>query len=252
MHVHRSVARTRKAVAEPEEGPLCCADQARELLDRFRGTAGDLLRPLRRARAHVLGKFLRHIGVAIEIIPIRLAVAEQAMHHRQRERAVGAGLDQHREIRLLHRAVHVDIDRDDLRAALFARAHRMRHHVDLRVDRIGAPDHDQIGFRHFARIGPGDLAGSGGKTGVGRVDADRGMKAGIFLHVAQTMDAVAHHQTHGAGVIIRPDRLRAMRPLGLEEFLRHEIERVIPRHRRELPGAFRARSARSGCVTRSG
>ena len=119
----------------------------------------------------------RRVGVLVEIVPVRLAVAEQAMHHRAGERAVGAGLHHHREIGLLHRAVHVDVDRDDLGAALLAGAGRVRHHVDLGVHRIGAPDHDQIGFRHLARIGTGDAAGAGGKAGVGGVDADGGMEA---------------------------------------------------------------------------
>ena len=72
------------------------------------------------------------------------------------------------EIGLLHRAVHVDVDGDDLGAALLAGARRVGHHVDLGVHRVGAPDHDQVGLRHLARIGPGDPAGAGGKAGVGR------------------------------------------------------------------------------------
>ena len=156
------------------------------------------------------------------------------------------------EIGLLHGAVHVDVDRDDLGAALLAGARRVRHHVDLGVDRIGAPDHDQIGLRHLARIGAGDPAGAGGKAGVGGVDADGGMEAGIFLGVAQAVDAVAHHQAHGAGVVVGPDRLRAVAPLGLEELLGDEIERVVPGDRLELARALRRRSARSGRVSRSG
>ena len=180
-----------------------------------------------------------------EIVPVRLAVAEQAMHHRAGERAVGAGLHHHGEIGLLHRAVHVDVDRDDLGAALLAGARRVRHHVDLGVDRIGAPDHDQIGFRHLARIGTGDPAGAGGKAGVGRVDADGGVKARVFLGVAQPMDAVALHEAHGAGVVIRPHRLRAMARFGAQELLGDEIERVVPRYRLE-----RARALRPGPAQR--
>ena len=155
------------------------------------------------------------------------------MHHGAGERAVGAGAHQHRQVGLLHGAVHVDVDGDDLGAALLARARRVGHHVDLGVHRIGAPDHHQVGLRHLARIGAGDAAGAGGKAGIGRVDADRGMEAGIFLGVAQPVDAVAHDEAHGAGVVIRPHRLRAVALLGLDEFLGDEIERVVPRDRRE-------------------
>ncbi len=170
------------------------------------------------------------------------------MHHRAGERAVGAGLHHHGEIGLLHRAVHVDVDRDDLGAALLAGARRVRHHVDLGVDRIGAPDHDQIGFRHLARIGAGDAAGAGGKAGVGRVDADGGMEAGVFLGVAQPMDAVALHQAHGAGVVIRPDRLRAVARFGLQELLGDDVERVVPGDRLER---VRSPSARCGAAAAS-
>ena len=173
-------------------------------------------------------QFARRVGVLVQIIPIGKTVAKQNMHHRAGERAVGAGLHQHRQIGLLHGAVHIDVDRGDLGAALFARAHRMRHHIDLRVDRVGAPDHHQIGLRHFARIGARYLAGAGGKTGIGRVDANGGMKAGIFLGVAQPVDAVAHDEAHGAGIVIRPDALRAVTLLGFEKILGDDIERVVP------------------------
>ncbi len=234
MHIGGAVARAREAVAEPEEGALALADQSGELLDRLDRRAGDRRRPGRIARAQMRFKLARRVGVFVEIIPVRLAVAEQAMHHRAGERAVGAGLHQHRQIGLLHGAVHIDVDRGDLGAALFARAHGVRHHVDLGVHRIGAPDHHQIGFRHFARIDAGDAPDAGGKAGIGRIDADGGMEAGIFLGVAQPVDAVAHHQTHGAGIIIRPHRLGAVPLLGLQKLLGDQIERVVPGNRCEL------------------
>jgi hypothetical protein len=65
------------------------------------------------------------------------------------------------------------------------------------------------------------------------------MEAGIFLHMAQAVDAVAHDQTHGAGVVIRPHRLAAVARLGGEKLLRHQIERVVPGDRRELSRSFR-------------
>jgi len=152
------------------------------------------------------------------------------MHHRTGQRGVGARLHQHGEIRLLHGAVHINVDRRDLGAAFLARAGGVGHDVDLGVHRIGAPDHHQIGFRHFARIGSGDAPRPGGKTAKRRIDADGGMETGIFFDVAQPVDAVAHHQTHGAGVIVWPHALRAVLLLGFEEIFGDEIERVIPRN----------------------
>ncbi len=66
------------------------------------------------------------------------------------------------------------------------------------------------------------------------------MEAGIFLGVAQPVDAVAHHEAHGAGIVIRPHPFRAVAPLGLEEFLGDEIERVVPGDLPERALAFRA------------
>ena len=240
MHVGGAVARAGEAIAEPEIGALAFADEAGERLDRLGRTAGDPRRPGRIARAQMLGKLARRVGVAVEIIPIRLAVAEQAMHHRAGERAVGAGPDQHRQIGLLHGGVHIDVDHDELGGPLLAGARRVRHHVDLGVHRIGAPDHHQIGLRHLARIGAGELAGAGDEAGPGRIDADGGEEAGIFLGVAQAVDAVAHHEAHGAGVIVGPDRLGAVRLLGADELSGDDIERVIPGDRSELAAAFAA------------
>ena len=175
------------------------------------------------------------------------------MHHRAGERRVGAGLHQHREIGLLHGAVHVDVDRDDLGAALLAGAGRVRHHVDLGVDRIGAPDHDQIGLRHLARIGAGDLAGAGGKADVGAVDADGGVEAGVFLGVAQPVDAVAHHQAHGAGVVVRPDRLPrrgGARPRGISR--RRDRARRPRRSARTRPSPSRPCGSAAASAGRDG
>ena len=184
--------------------------------------------------SHVRGELVRRVGVALQIIPVGFAVAEQAMHHRASQRAVGAGPDQHRQVGLLHGRVHVDVDGDDLGAAFLAGARRVRHHIDLGVDRIGAPDHHAIGLRHFARIGAGELAGAGDEAGEGRIDADGGEEAGIFLGVAQAMDAVALHIAHGAGIVIRPHRFRAVARFGAGECFGDEIERVVPGDRREL------------------
>src|SRR5262252_9664643 len=133
MHVGSTVARARKPVPETEISALGRPNEPRKGLDRFSVAAGDACRPLRTPRAYMFGEFAWRIGVAIEIIPVGLAVSEQTMHHGTSERAVGTGTDQHRQIGLLHGAVHVDVDGDDLRAPFLARAGRVRHHVDLSI-----------------------------------------------------------------------------------------------------------------------
>src|ERR1700685_2875006 len=102
MHMAAAVARARETVTEPEIGALALAGEARKFLDRLRRAAGDARRPLRVARAQMLLELMRRVGVAFQIIPVSVAIAEQAMHHRAGERAVGAGPDQDRQIGLLH------------------------------------------------------------------------------------------------------------------------------------------------------
>ena len=204
------------------------------------------------ARAQMLGELARRVGVAIEIIPVGFAVAEQAMHHRAGERAVGAGPDQHRQIGLLHGGVHVDVDDDDLGAALLAGAGRVRHHVDLGVDRIGAPDHHQIGFRHLARIGAGELAGAGDEAGPGRIDADGGEEAGIFLGMAQAVDAVAHHVAHGAGVVDKATPLPSRAPARRGRTARRRYRARRPTRSARIRRCPLAPMRRSGCIRRSG
>ncbi len=160
------------------------------------------------------------------------------MHHAAGERAVGAGPDQQRHVGLPHRVIHVDIDRNDLRAPLLPSAGRMGHHVDLRRDGVGAPDDHAIRFRHLARIGTGELAGAGHVAAPGRVDADRRIEARVFLDVAQPVDPVALHAAHRAGVEIGPDAFGAELPLRLEEGLRRQVERLVPGDPLELAGAL--------------
>ena len=162
------------------------------------------------------------------------------MHDAAGEGAVGAGPQHDLDVGLLHGVVVVDIDRRDLGAAFLAGAHRMRHHIDLGVHRIGAPDHDEVGDAHLARIDAGDLAGADGKSDARDIGADRLVEAGIFLHMGKAVDAVAHHQAHGAGVVIRPDRLGAEFALGRVEPRGDLVQRFVPRNPRELAGALRA------------
>jgi hypothetical protein len=94
--------------------------------------------------------------------------------------------------------------------------------------RARIPDHDQVGDAHFARIDAGDLAGADGKSDARDVGADRRVEAGIFLHMREAVDAVAHHEAHGAGIIIRPDGLRAELAFGLIEPIGDLVQRLVP------------------------
>src|SRR5262249_27410271 len=157
--------------------------------------------------------------------------------------AVSAGPQNDLDVGLLHRVVVVDIDRRDPRTALSLGAHGMRHHVDLRVYGVGAPDHDQIGDAHLARIDAGDLAGADRESDARYVGADRLREARILLHIRQTIDAVAHDEAHRARVVIGPDRFGAEVALGLIETRGDFVQRLVPRNPRELPRALRPGAA---------
>ena len=136
-------------------------------------------------------EFMRHIGITVKIIPIRFLIAEQAMHHRAGKRPVRAGANQHRQIRLSHGSVHVDVDSDNFGATFLASPRSMLHYIDLGTRRICTPNHDQIRRLHFARIGAGKLSSAGAKASPGRVDADCREETGIFLGMPQPVDAIA-------------------------------------------------------------
>src|SRR5206468_10715260 len=118
-------------------------------------------------------------------------------------------------------------------------------HGDLGSHRVGAPDHNEIGDPQLARVDASDLAGSDGKSDARDGRTDGAVETGILLHMREAIDAVAHNEPHGAGVVIGPDRLRAEFKLGLIEARGDLIERFIPGNPREL-----ARTLWSGTVHR--
>ena len=200
---------------------------------------GDGAGPGRRLVLQVRFQLARAVRVFFQIRPVGVTIAKQHVHHRAGQRAVGAGLQAQGEVGLLHGAVAVDVDGDDLGAAFLAGADGVRHHVDLRVDGIGAPDHDEVGLGHLARIGTGELAGAGDVAGPGERRADRGMLAGIALGVPQALEPVAHDEAHGAGEVERPDRLAAVLGLDGVEARGDLVQRRVPADALELSRALR-------------
>ena len=243
MHLRRAVAAAGEAVAEPEEAALGLADGACERLDLGDRHAANRRRPFRRARRKMRLELAGTVGIFSHVGAIGKTFAEQHMHHAAGERAVGARPQDDLDVGLLHRVVVVDVDRRDARAALLLGARGMGHHVDLGVDGVGAPDHHEIADAHLARIDAGDLAGADGKADAGDVGADGGVEARVFLGVGEAIDAVAHHDAHRAGVVIRPDRLGAELALALIEARGDLVQRLVPGDARELAGAFRSGAA---------
>jgi hypothetical protein len=109
----------------------------------------------------------------------------------------------------------------------------MGHHIDLGRDRVAAPHDDQVGAGDLARVDAALRANPGEPACIGQEIADRQQLARITHRMAQPVDAVALHPPHRAGVVIRPDRLRAVALRRLGEALGDLVERVVPRDRGE-------------------
>ncbi len=107
----------------------------------------------------------------------------------------------------------IRIDHDQLRPALLSRAGDMRHDVDLGGDRIAAPDHDQVGFRHLARIGAAIATHAREPPGLADRGADGQLLARVFHHVAQPVECrrAAPAPSCRRNRTARPLRCRAVR-----------------------------------------
>src|SRR5215468_952327 len=66
------------------------------------------------------------------------------------------------------------------------------------------------------------------------------METRISLYMAQTVDPVAHDQTHGPRVVVRSYAFGAMSLLGSNEVFGDEIQRRVPRDALELAGSLGA------------
>ena len=188
----------------------------------------------------MLVQALGTIGILFHVVPVGMAIAEQHMHHRARQRAVGAGLEREMDIGDLGRARPIRIDHHQLGATPLARLLDMAHRIDLGRRRIAAPDDDQIRYRHLAWIGTAYRADPGVPPRPGERRTHRRMLAGIAHRVAQTVDPVALYLSHRAGVEIRPYRLRAVRLRRGDEGFRDLVERRVPRNTLQLAARFAA------------
>src|SRR5262249_38681568 len=86
----------------------------------------------------------------------------------------------------------------------------------------------QIGLMHLARVDAALHARAGDIAGIGQRHANRAVLARVAHDVAQPLDAVALHQAHRAGVVVRPHRLGAARLRGTDQPLGDLVEGVVP------------------------
>ena len=180
---------------------------------------------------------LQQIGIVGEfghVVAVGMTVAEQHMHQSTGKRRIRARLGPEMNVRLSRRRRAIGVDDDELRAALFARAGNVGHQIDLGVDRVGTPDDDQIRLGEFPRIAAALGADARGHPGQHDRRTDRVVLARIAHGVAQALNAVALHLTHGARIVIQPDRFGPMFLCGGDKFFGDDIERIIPRDRLEI------------------
>ena len=97
---------------------------------------------LRRVLPHAIDQRLVADGVARHVVVIDEAVADDDVHHGERERGVAGGFDLKVPVGRLRRARPDRIDDDDLRAAPLRLADK-RPVVQVRDDRVRAPQHDE-------------------------------------------------------------------------------------------------------------
>ena len=229
VHGRGTVARAGEAVADAQEGPPGAAIEPGEGQDLGLGQAGDGGSPGGRAGAQVALQLVRHVAVAGEIVPVREALLEQDVHDAAGERTVRARAQGQMQVGLLGRGGAVGVDHHELGAALLPGTGDVGHQVDVGVDRVGAPDHDQIGVlgdlgRRHAPAPP--VAGL--EAGVGEHDADGALEARVALDVGQPLDAVALHQAHGPGIPVGPDRLGTVALLDAQQVGGDLVQRVVP------------------------
>ena len=239
MHLHGAVSRAAEPVVAADEAPLGPAVEPREGDDLLDRQPRDLGGPRGRPGPEMRGQLVRGVRVAPHVRPVRVALGEEDVHHRARQRAVGAGAEGQVHVGALRRARPVRVDHDERRAAPL-RARDVRHDVDLSVDRIPAPDHDEVRvLAHLAEIHSALGASARDPSGVGQGDADRRVPARVAHDVAQAVDAVPLDQPHRARVEVRPHRLGPWRAAFSDERLRDRSSASSQEIRANWPGALR-------------
>ncbi len=226
------------AVVEADRRRLRRAVVARELNDLLDRQAAGLRRPLGGILLDLFLQFFVAQGVPGNIVRIDQALGDQHVHHAERERAVGAG--QRRDVlrALLRGQAAVGIDGDDLGAAPLGFL-RARPEVQVRGDRVGAPDQDQPGILVVLRVHA--VAAAEGRLDArlarGRTQGALQLRGAQLVEEAPVHRAVLQH-AHGAGIAERQDGLRI---LGGERLQARGdlIQRLVPADAPEFAAALR-------------
>ena len=183
-------------------------------------------------------------GVTLDVISIDEIIRDQNMHDAVRERRVRSGQKRDVLMTLFRRRASIRIDGDDARAAPFRFLHA-RPQMQIRRDRIAAPDHDQPAVLELLEVHPDRCADDRYPS---RFACSRANRA-VEERCAQPMEKSAIHrltlnETHRPAIAVRHDRLRAVRRFDDgSEALCDFVQRFIPRNAREASFAFAADTA---------
>ena len=216
------------AVVEADNGGLGRRVVTGEALDVRNGDAGDRGNAVWRVFVGALAELIEAGGPARDVILIEEAVANDDVHHSEREGGIGTGIDGDVPVGGARGARGVGVD-DDEPGAIAARFFNEGPEVDVVAVNVGRPGEDQLRVRESFGVG----------TELAAINGDEGLAAGlradgaVELRGAETVEEAAIHGTvaelaYGAGIGIRQDRFGAVLAGDGGEAGRDGVEGFVP------------------------
>ena len=179
-------------------------------------------------------------GVLRDVVAIDEPVADDHVHHRERQRPVAARLELHVPVGGLRGARPDRIDHDHLRATPLRLVHE-RPEVQVGDDRVRAPEHDVAAVHDVLGIDPRAGADGRGQARRGDGAADLAMEAAAPHRPEQPLvDRRRLNQPLRARGAVREDRFRSRFSNDRLPARRDVRQRGLPRHALEAPLALRA------------
>ena len=234
---HAAVVVAGEPDADADERGPGGAVAARESHHVLRGEAGDPRDALRVVLLDVVGERGEAQRGPLDVLVIHPPLADQHVHHAQGQGPVRARARHQVPVGLPGGRGAVGIDADH-EGAPAPRPLHQRHHVDVGVRGVDAPEHDQVGVHHLLGVAADHRAERRLPARVGGADADRALEPRGPEGVEERVAGAVLHEPEGAAVGERQERLRA--PLGDDPppAVRDLVERLVPADRLEPPLAL--------------
>ena len=200
-----SVVAALHAVVDANDGRRGRGVIVGEALDIGDGNAGQGRNVVGWVVRDAFAELIEAAGPAGDVVLIVEAVADDDMHHAQRESRVGAGIDRNVPVRGAGGACGVGIDDDEL-CAVAAGFFDEGPEVDVIAVDIGGPGEDELRVREGFGVGA-ELAAVNGDEGLA---AGFGANGAIELRGAETVEEAAIHGAvaelaDGAGIGVGQD-----------------------------------------------